>query len=297
MSNAFKRESQAICYSPNPSMQSDSKLCSPEKDVAKPKRVVLCFELALYQTNFLLLELCFDFIFTSTGYDVLRSDYLLLDAKYFWTFDDVNDIKKQQGESWAQVSGSLKSTAGVWGRALKASGGVGPITLVEDTSLYLANPLRHSEVSLSLWVYYESKGSGVVQTLLAAGKQENGDRGIHLYQRDGSKEELTFNIKTGGDSCSFKFGVPQNVWTQLVFMWSISGGIGGTKVYRNGKAITILGKHCSSGSFNDDQDQLIKLGSGQLPLASFDDIIIWEKMLYDWEVERLFRFYKGKLAS
>ena len=105
----------------------------------------------------------------STGYKVLEVDQLLSVSKYLWTFDDLNDIKDLQGESWAQISGSLQSTTGVRGRAVKALGGAGFIELIKDAALLLANPLPHSCVTLSLWLSYEIQIPNVVQTFFAAG--------------------------------------------------------------------------------------------------------------------------------
>lgn len=236
--------------------------------------------------------------FLSTGYDGLESDHLLSDAKYLWTFDDVDNIKDQKEKSWAQISSSLQlqSAAGVRGQAVKISSGEGPIRLAEDTQLRLVHPVSKKAVTVSLWLFYRSKGPGVAQTFFAVGGQENGDRGVHLLQEDGSSEELTFNITSYVKSCSYTFAVPQRVWAHLVFIWSQSTGIEGTKVYRNGKVITDAAKHCISDSFADLSDQYIKLGSSQMPFASFDDLVILGKELSELQVDRLFRFYKGKLV-
>ena len=205
----------------------------------------------------------------------------------------MKDIKDLQGETWANGSSSLQQTTGIHGRAVKASGGSGPIRLRKDTGRSLTRPSNNVGVTLSLWLLYQSRG--VAQTFLAAGRQENEDRGVHLYQNDGNKEELTFNIRNQYKSCSFRFGVPQQVWTQLVFTWKQASGVGTVVVFRNGKVITDVAKNCYGRSFSDDPDDDIKLGSSQMPFASFDDIIVWRKALTESQVERLFRFYKGLL--
>ena len=230
----------------------------------------------------------------STGYQVLEVDQLLSVSKYLWTFDDLNDIKDLQGESWAQISGSLQSTTGVRGRAVKALGGAGFIELIKDATLLLANPLSHSCVTLSLWLSYEIQIPNVVQTFFAAGDQENGDRGVRLYQEDGSKEELTFKITAATTWCSIRFSAFQRVWSHLVFSWGNSSEINKLKVYLNGNEATPLEHQCDSLSTNDLSDHDIKIGLGQLPLASFDDIILWAKELSAAEVAQLFQFYKGK---
>ena len=206
----------------------------------------------------------------------------------------MKDIKDLQGEAWANGTSTLQNTKGVRGRAVKASGGSGPIRLREDTGFYLGRPTHNVEVTLSLWLLYQSRG--VAQTFLTAGRQENGDRGVHLFQNDGTKEELTFNMRDHVKSCSFRFGVTQRVWTQLVFTWKRDSGVDAVVVYRNGKVITDVAKNCYLGSFSDDSDNDIKLGSSQMPFASFDDIIVWGKALSESQVERLFRFYKGELV-
>ena len=206
----------------------------------------------------------------------------------------MKDIKDLQGETWANGSSTLQKTTGVRGRAVKASGGSGPIRLRKDTGFYLGRPRHKVEVTLSLWLLYQSRG--VAQTFLAVGRQENEDRGVHLYQNDGTKEELTFNVRNDEKSCSYTFEVPQRVWTQLVFTWKRASGVDAVIVYRNGKAITDVAKKCYSGSFSDDSDNDIKLGSSLMPFASFDDIIVWGKALTESQVERLFRFYKGELV-
>lgn len=230
----------------------------------------------------------------STGYKVLEVDQLLSVSKYLWTFDDLNDIKDLQGESWAQISGSLQSTTGVRGRAVKALGGAGFIELIKDAALLLANPLPHSCVTLSLWLSYEIQIPNVVQTFFAAGDQENGDRGVRLYQEDGSREELTFKITAATTWCSIRFSAFQRVWSHLVFSWGNSSEINKLKVYLNGNEATPLEHRCDSLSTNDLSDHDIKIGLSQLPLASFDDIILWAKELSAAEVAQLFQFYKGK---
>ena len=59
-----------------------------------------------------------------------------------------------------------------------------------------------------------------------------------------------------------------------------------------------MAKHCDNiGAPNVDNTD-IKLGSSnQLPLASFDDLIYWKKALSTSQVEKLFRFYKGKFGE
>ncbi|KAJ7382755.1 hypothetical protein OS493_033040 [Desmophyllum pertusum] len=133
----------------------------------------------------------------SFNYEVLEAEELLANAIYLWTFDDVSDIKDQEGITWAQPSASLQSTPGVRGRAVKALGGSGLVRLADDkVKGYLSRPNKNAQITVALWLLYQSKASGVAQTFLAAGDQAaNGDRGIHLYQEDGSRPELTFRTK------------------------------------------------------------------------------------------------------
>lgn len=218
----------------------------------------------------------------------MHNDQRLSYAIHTWTFDDVTDIKDLQGDTWAEVSGSLTQITGVRGGAVKLSGGAGPIRLSTDIKIGLTD----STVTLSLWLLYQSKG--VPQTFLTAGRQEPGYTGIHLHQHDGNKDELTFSIKNRKESCSFKFKAPQRVWTQLVFTWKKESVVSTTKLYRNGKRIADAAQNCVSGSFPFNADSEIRLGSSQLPLASLDDIIVWEEELTEVSVERMYRFYKGK---
>lgn len=234
-------------------------------------------------------------LFISTDYDIFEVDDLLSHSKYLWTFDDANDVKDLQGIAWAEVSGTLQTTSGVRRRAVKVSGDAGPIRLSKDTWTGLIYPAIE-DLTISLWIRYQSKGPGVIQTFLAVGNLENGDKGTYLYQKNGSMEELTFEIVAKAKSCSFTFGVPQRIWRQLVFTRKISDGINGVKVYRNGKLLTSVVRHCYGGrDIQNDKD--IKLGSSQLPLASFDDLVVWNMALTELQVEKLFRFYKGRLYS
>ena len=195
--------------------------------------------------------------------------------------------------TWAEVNGPLQTTSGVRRHAVKASGDAAPIRLSEDTWNGLRYPAT-GNVTINLWIRYQNKGPGVAQTLLAVGNLENGDKGTYLYQNNGSREELTFQNVASGKSCSFTFGVPQRIWTQLVFTRKKSDGLDGVKVYRNGKLLTTVVRFCNTGS-NVQIDKDIKLGSNQMPLASFDDLVVWDKALTELQVETLFRFYKGWL--
>ncbi|XP_078344750.1 uncharacterized protein LOC144630294 [Oculina patagonica] len=230
------------------------------------------------------------------SYDVFEVEDLITNAKYLWTFDDANDIKDQPGRTWAQQSSSLQSVAGVRGRAVKTAGGPGPIRLAYDTKYYLSRPATWSAVTVSLWLRYQSTDPGVSQTFLAAGDQENGDRGVHLYQEDGSREELTFSIKVDTKKCTVKFGVLQQVWTHLIFAWSRTSDyvLSPITAYRDGKIVSdSLVNNCNSGVFaylpNDD----IALGSSTLPTASIDDVMVLDETLSQSQVEKLFRYYKG----
>lgn len=180
---------------------------------------------------------------------------------------------------------------------MKTAGGPGPIRLANDTKYYLSRPATWSAVTVSLWLRYQSTDPGVSQTFLAAGDQENGDRGVHLHQEDGSREELTFSIKVDTKKCTVKFGVLQQVWTHLIFAWSRTSDfvLSPITAYRDGKIVSdSLINNCNSGVFaylpNDD----IALGSSTLPTASIDDVMVLGKTLSQSQVEKLFRYYKGK---
>lgn len=80
----------------------------------------------------------------------------------------------------------------------------------------------------------------------------------------------------------------------MVFSWGNSGGINELKVYLNGNEATPLAHQCDNLRTNDLPNKDVKIGLSQLPLASFDDIILWSKELSAAEVAQLFRFYKGK---
>lgn len=231
------------------------------------------------------------------SYDVFGVEELIVNAKYLWTFDDANDIKDHRGRTWAQKSSSFQSVAGVRGRAMKTAGGPGPIRLAYDTKYYLSRPATWSAVTVSLWLLYQSTGPGVAQTFLAAGDQENGDRGVHLYQEDGSREELTFSVKVDVRKCTVKFGVPQRVWTNLIFTWSRTDNyvLNPITAYRDGKIVSdSLINGCNNGGFADLANDAIALGSSTLPTASIDDVMVLEETLSQSQVEKLFRYYKGK---
>lgn len=219
---------------------------------------------------------------------------MLFNSVYLWTFDDVKDIKDQQGKTWAQQSDHLQSIAGVRGRAVKALGGPGPIPLAYDTKVFLSTPINYAQVTVSLWLRYTSTGPGVSQTFLAAGDQEIGDRGIHLLQEDGSREELTFSVKADTRQCSVKFGVPQRVWTHLLFAWSRTSGLDPITAYRDGKIVTdLLVDTCNNGALVNAPNDAIALGSSNLPTASIDDVMALKMTLSKLQVEKLFRYYKG----
>lgn len=174
---------------------------------------------------------------------------------------------------------------------MKTSGGLGPILLARDTQYYLARPVSYPPVTVSMWLRYAS--TGVAQTFLAAGDQENQDRGIHLHQEDGSREELTFSVKVDLRHCLVKFEAPQRVWTHLIFAWQ--SGLTSLTAYRDGKLITnFLVNNCHSGSFADLPSDAITIGSSTLPTASIDDLMVLQRTLSLSQVEKFFRYYKGK---
>ena len=227
------------------------------------------------------------------SYGIFEAEQLIQNAKYLWTFDDKDDIKDQQGKTWVQQSSFLQTTAGIRGQAAKTEGGSGPILLVQDTSYYLSRPTHHASVTVSLWLLYQS--TGVSQTFLAAGDQENSDTGIHLHQEDGSREELTFSTRVNAKMCSVKFGVPQLIWTHLIFTWSaINSVLTPTTAYLDGNIITDMTNVCTDGSYPDLPSNAITLGSSTLPTASIDDVMVLGESLSTSQVDKLFRYYKGE---
>lgn len=176
---------------------------------------------------------------------------------------------------------------------MKTDGGSGPILLAHDTSYYLSRPSHHAAVTVSLWLLYQS--TGVSQTFLAAGDQENSDRGIHLHQEDGSREELTFSTRVDTKMCLVKFGVPQRIWTHLIFTWSaINHVLTSITAYRDGNIITDMTRFCTDGSYPNLKSNVITLGSSTLPTASIDDVMVLGVSLSTSQVDKLFRYYKGK---
>ena len=229
-----------------------------------------------------------------TGHDVFDIEDLFVASLYLWTFDDINDIKNIRGTTWSKRSKSIQSVPGVRGRAVKTAGESGSIKISADHRSLLVTPYNTNAVTLALWIYYESQGPQVSQTILAAGDQANEDRGIHLYQADGSSEELTFEIKSALQLCVAKFRVSQRIWTHLVFMWTRDNPVA---IYRNGVSITDLSNHCQSEDFVDLYNNAITIGSAALPKASFDDLIVWKVTLSKTQVEKLYRYYMGKCSK
>ena len=177
---------------------------------------------------------------------------------------------------------------------MKTAGESGSIKISADHRSLLVTPYKTNAVTLALWICYESQGPQVSQTILAAGDQANGDRGIHLYQADGSREELTFEIKSALKLCVAKFRVSQRIWTHLVFMWTRDNP---AIIYRNGVSVTDWSNHCHSGDFVDLNNNAIMIGSTALPKASFDDLILWKVTLSKTQVEKLYRYYMGKCSK
>lgn len=225
----------------------------------------------------------------------MEADELLSDANYLWTFDDVNNIKDLKRNIWAEVTDGLKTASGVRRQAIKASGAQGNIHLGQDTVGLLIYPALGGR-AISIWIQYESKGPGNSQMFLAVGGQENEvqGKGTYLYQKDGGKEDLTFEMRSSGKSCSYTFGIPQRMWTHLVFTHSGTGGLHGLTLYRNGKELRTVVKECYD-KRSSQISRSIRLGFTQLPLALFDDLAVWNKSLTKSQVEKLFWFYKGKL--
>ena len=187
----------------------------------------------------------------------------------------------------------METTAGIRGQAARTKGEPGSILLAHDTKHYLSAPTHHVPVTVSLWLLYQSTGVG--QTFLAAGDQENGDRGIHLHQEDGSREELTFSVRVDTKMCSVTFGVPQQIWTHLILTWSaINFLLTPITAYRDGNVITNVIHLCLDGSFPDLSSDAITLGSSNLPTASIDDVIVLGVSLSTSQVDKFFRYYKGK---
>ena len=240
-------------------------------------------------------KIVFYFLLTATDffaqtYNLLEVDDFLSDSEYLWTFDDVHNIKDEQGQIWAQSNrGALNQTAGVRRRAVQASGGAGHIRIGVDQADVFTQPVNE-EGTISLWIKYQSKGPGIAQTFLSVGRED--EKGIHLYQGNGSREELTLLLRASFRSCSFTFGVPQRVWTHLVY--SKSGWPNEFKIYRNGNLLTeaAVVKNCQDRNLSQGDKNII-LGSSQLPTAKFDDFVVWKKTLTDLQVEKLFKFYKG----
>ena len=137
------------------------------------------------------------------GYDVFEVDDLLVDSKFLYTFDDVSDIKDVRGEVWAQVNGSLLTVTGVRGGAVKTLGDTGTILLSNNPWGRLIY-ITVNQHTFSLWLLYQCRETNAAQSFFPVGNQENGGRGAHLYQEDGSREDLTFKLTVSGKSASLR---------------------------------------------------------------------------------------------
>ena len=111
---------------------------------------------------------------------------------------------------------------------------------------------------------------------------------------------MAFEVTSTNKKCVVTFPTPKEVWTHYVLTYKTFDSLNSIEVFINGEEVMKLtSKECYDGNFDQDNFTRISIGeddSGRgLPVAAFDDIVIWYRSVTKEEISDIYSYYKGNL--
>ena len=149
---------------------------------------------------------------------------------------------------------------------------------------------------LSLWLNITSKESKT-QTFLSTGDVSRNEQGIKIYQTNvnGSIRDLAIDVTRPKQRCTYVFRILYiQTWFHMLFTLRDRTLL----VYFNGKEVDdFTTKGCHEGQYAEPVGTRMTLGKDSFPLAMFDELVIWSRVLNKDEVASLYDWYKGKFKT
>lgn len=143
-------------------------------------------------------------------------------------------------------------------------------------------------LTLMFWLKHEIKVD-TGQTFFAAGSPESDNTGFRIFQLQGiSNDHVEVQVVSESSNCIWTFDAPQRIWSHFVLkLYSF-------ELYLSGEKKEPLKTNCTSGFFPFGSTGVwFGDSSSGLPRASYDDVILVEKLLIPSEIRMMFQYYQG----
>lgn len=231
-------------------------------------------------------------------YPSLKLEALLLTTKYHFPFDDPKDVHTAKDNSLEWSGVFPRRTAGPKDYAVSTNGELRTIFLFNDTGCISDPALCVQGLTVSFWLKHSNKEAG--QTFLFTGATETVDsRGLRVFQYNSSLDHVAIELRQKTETCLWIYSAPENIWSHFVLSFDSSITIGtcsSLSFFFNGESQEPLYYDVESlvHAFVSPTAQVGDSSNG-LPIASFDDLVIWYETFGDAVITQVYDCYKGRL--
>lgn len=228
----------------------------------------------------------------------MKLEALLLTAKHHFPFDDPKDVHTAKDNSLKWSGVFPRRTAGPKDYAVSTNGELRTIFLFNDTGCISDPELCVQGLTVSFWLKHSNKEAG--QTFLFTGATETADsRGLRVFQYNSSLDHVAVELRQKTQTCLWIYSAPENIWSYFVLSFDASITIGtcsSLSFFFNGERQEPLYYVVESlvHAFVSPTAQVGDSSNG-LPIASFDDLVIWYETFGDAVITQVYDCYKGRL--
>ncbi|CAH3119189.1 unnamed protein product, partial [Porites lobata] len=233
-------------------------------------------------------------------YPSLKLEALLLTAKFHFPFDDPRDVHTAKDNSLKWSGVFLRRTAGTKDYAVSTNGELRTIFLFNDTGCISDPELCVQGLTVSFWLKHSNKEAG--QTFLFTGATETADsRGLRVFQYNSSLDHVAIELRQKTRTCLWIYSAPENIWSHFVLSFDASiiiGTCSSLSFFFNGERQEPLYYDVESlvHAFVSPTAQVGDSSNG-LPIASFDDLVIWYETFGDAVITQVYDCYKATFST
>ncbi|XP_073231074.1 uncharacterized protein [Porites lutea] len=233
-------------------------------------------------------------------YPSLKLEALLLTAKHHFPFDDPKDVHTAKDNSLKWSGVFPRRTAGPKDYAVSTNGELRTIFLFNDTGCISDPELCVQGLTVSFWLKHSNKEAG--QTFLFTGATEKADsRGLRVFQYNSSLDHVAVELRQKTQTCLWIYSAPENIWSHFVLSFDASITIGtcsSLSFFFNGERQELLYYDVESlvHAFVSPTAQVGDSSNG-LPIASFDDLVIWYETFGDAVITQVYDCYKATFST
>ena len=218
----------------------------------------------------------------------------MTNSSFYWDLGDSRGIPNLRGNNWAEPHGTVshrnKNGEAIVNGASDLDGRTAWIDLGDLGPRCLTRPSTcPSGTTLSLWLRFYNKQNMSEQTFLATANASALEQGFRIYN-NGKDDQLAIDVTKPNGKCTQVFVAPTGLWNHVLLTWQDV-----LTVYLNGGRVTrILHHWCDNVTYSEPRETKMTLGRDSYPLASYDELVIWDRVLSIDEINTLYTWYKGK---